>query len=259
LRLTALITLWLSLALLAACAPPLVRLPGTAVAPEVGDTLLADWRASTAEVQTLQGLAKVRARTAEGSLSATQVIVAARPDRLRAETLSPFGTPLLVLAADGARLGVSVPANAVFYTGEASPENLGRFFRIPLRLEDLVDILLYRAPLSAFVERQTLVLQTGGWLVQLAAADRRQELRFDGQRRLVEIRYYNADRMFLEITYGGFAAPEALPRQIAIALPELETRASLDFEDATYNGKPRAELFRLEPPAGARVVVLDDL
>lgn len=249
----------LSLALLAACAPLPARLVGTAVAPEVGDALLADWRASTAEVHTLQGLAKVRARTAEGSLSATQVIVAVRPDRLRAETLSPFGTPLLVLAADGARLGVSVPANAVFYTGEASPENLGRFFRIPLRLEDLVDILLYRASLPGFVERQTLALESGGWLLQLTAADRRQELRFDEQRRLAEIRYYTADRMFLEITYGGFAATGALPRQIAIELPELETRASLEFEDATYNGNPRAELFRLEPPAGAKVVSLDDL
>lgn len=250
----------LSLALLAACAPLPARLVGTAVAPEIGDALLADWRAKTSEIQTLQGLARVQARTAQGSLNASQVIVAARPDRLRAETLSPFGSSLLVLAADGERLGVSLPANAVFYSGAASAENLGRFLRIPLRLEDLVDILLYRAPLSGYLERQTLALESGGWLVQLATADRRQELRFDEQRRLTELRYYNtAEKLFLEIVYGGFGASGALPQQIAIALPELETRASLDFEDVTYNGKPRAELFRLEPPAGAKVVSLDDL
>ncbi len=246
-------------AFLSACAPVAPRLEGVRIAPEVGDALLADWRESTSGIAALQGLAKVKAKTPEGSLSGTQVVVAARPALLRAETLSPFGTPLLLLAADGDRLGVSVPPRGVYYTGRASPANLGRFFRIPLRLEDLVDILLYRAPLPGATEQRTLALDAGGWSVERRSAGRHQELRFDGQRRLVELRYFAKDELFLEVIYGGFEGAVNLPRQVSIALPELDTRASLDFEEVTFNGSPRPELFRLVPPAGATVVSLDDL
>lgn len=255
---------WLACLLLAAglcaCAPLPSRLAGTPVAPEIGDALLADWRQAAVDLSSLQGLARVKAQTAEGSLNATQVLVASRPDRLRAETLSPFGTPLLLLAADGARLGVSVPSRGTFYTGVPSPENLGRFFRIPLQLEELIDVLLYRAPLPEAVERQVFTLEAGGWLMVRRSPGRHQELRFDDRRRLIEVRYYADGQLFLEVGYGGFADDERLPRQVAILLPELETSASLVFGENPYlGGDLRPELFQLAPPAGATIVSLDDL
>lgn len=249
----------LLLVFLSACAPRPSLQAGSPVAVEIGDALLADWRERSAGMTALQGLAKVKLQTSEGSMNGTQVVVAVHPDQLRAETLNPFGTPLLLLAADGAQLAVYVPSRGTFYTGEATSANLGRFLRIPLGLEDLVDVLLYRAPLPDVGIQQAMTLDSGGWLLLQSAANRHQELRFDARRRLVEIRYYKFGELFLEIGYGRFADNDDLPREVAVTLPELDTMASLVFEEITFNGTPRPALFQLVPPAGADVVSLDDL
>ena len=81
----------------------------TAVSEEFGSTLLHEWLTASGRHAALQGVAKLRVQTPQRTLSGTQVLLVEKPDRLRAETLSPFGTPVLVLTADGSDLAVLLP------------------------------------------------------------------------------------------------------------------------------------------------------
>ncbi len=234
-------------------------LVGDQVSQSFANELMQEWYENSARVISVQGLAKVKVHSPGNSLGGTQVILAEKPDRLRAETLSPFGSPLLLLAADGENLGVLLPSRNIFYTGAASPANLGRFARIPLRLSDLVSVLLYQPPIINARSDKAFELQEGGWLLVRNGSSRRQELTFNHERQLVEIRYYDSDKMLLKITYGKFSEEgDRFPLLFGIELPEQDTTASLEFSDLKTNGKLRPGIFQLTPPEGVTVIPLDE-
>ena len=194
-----LFALFLTITITASCAPVRPKLVGEPVSRSFADELIREWSESSARVSSVQGLAKVKVHTPEKSLNGTQVILAEKPNRLRAETLSPFGSPLLLLAADGENLGVSLPSRNILYTGQATSANLGRFIRIPLRLPDLISVLLYQPPMIDSLREKAFELQEGGWLLVHYRSQRRQELTFNNARQLVEVRYYDRDKLFLKI------------------------------------------------------------
>lgn len=227
---------------------------------EVGRNLFNDWLARRGRHHALQGVAKVKVQTPERSLNGTQVILAEEPGRLRAETLSPFGTPLLVLTANDAELAVLVPGDNAFYRGQATPENLGRFTRLPLRLVDLVGILLSRPPLIAYRSLETFHLPDGLWLIRLESGPRRQELVFDTGQRLAEVRYLHDEELQLRLAYGEFDAdPQRLPRRIDLTLPLQQTQATLTFRDLETNLPSPAGAFVQSPPPGVTVTSLDEM
>lgn len=234
--------------------------PQVAAVSEVGRNLFNDWLASRSRHHALQGVAKVKVQTPERSLNGTQVILAEEPGRLRAETLSPFGTPLLVLTANDAELAVLVPGDNVFYRGRATPENLGRFTRLPLRLVDLVGILLSRPPLIAYRSLETFHLPDGRWLIRLESGPRRQELVFDAGHRLVEVRYLHDEELQLRLAYGDFDAdPQRLPRRIDLTLPLQQTQATLAFRELEANLPSPSGAFEQSPPPGVTVTSLDEM
>jgi outer membrane lipoprotein-sorting protein len=251
--------LLLIVSLLASCAPVRPKLVGESVDQSFADGLMQEWFENSAQVTSVQGLAKVKVHTPEKSLNGTQVILAEKPNRLRAETLSPFGSPLLLLAADGKNLGVSLPSRNTFYTGESTAANLGRFVRIPLRLTDLISVLLYQPPMIDPLNEEAFELQQGGWLLVRYSPSRRQELTFNHAHQLVEVSYYNQDELFLKINYGQFSEDGShFPQLFSIELPEAKTTASLKFSDLETNGTLRPGIFQLAPPEGATVISLDD-
>jgi hypothetical protein len=254
------LALGLSLLVLCGCATLPPSQPGTLAAGETGRTLLAEWLRRSPEPQSLQGVAKVRVQTPQRTLNGTQVILAGAPDRLRAETLSPFGTPLLVLAANGSELAVLLPGDNLFYHGRATPENLGRFTRLPLRLTDLVGILLSRPPLLTYQQLDAFALADGGWRIELKAGQRRQLLHFDATLRLLDVHYLTAGELQLRLGYGDYAEADGnLPRRIDLELPLQQTQASLLFNELEADRQLLPALFTLEPPPGATVIGLDEV
>ena len=249
----------LIIVLLAACAPARPKLVGDRMSQGFTDELMREWAERSAQIFSVQGLAKVKVSTPENSLNGTQVILAEKPDRMRAETLSPFGSPLLLLAADGENLGVLLPSQNLYYTGIASPANLGRFVRIPLQLSDLVSVLLYQPPIVKAWSVETFALQDGGWLLVRTGSLRRQELTFNHARQLVEVGYFDRDKLLLKITYGKFSEKEGgFPLLFGIDLPGQETMATLEFSDPETNGSLRPGIFQLTPPDGVTTVFLDE-
>ena len=250
----------LSVLLVVSCAPVRPILVGEQVSQSFARELMRDWSERSGRVSSVQGLAKVKVNTPENSLNGTQVILAEKPDRLRAETLSPFGSPLLLLAADAGSLGVLLPSKNLYYTGAATPENLGRFVRIPLRLADLISVLLYQPPMINARNEEAFELLDGGWLLVRHGSPHRQELIFNPLRQLVEVSYFNRDNLFLKITYGKFADEGSrFPHFFDIEIPVQKTRASLEFSDPVINGDLRPGIFQLPPPAGATIISLDEL
>lgn len=196
--------------------------------------------------------------TPDRSMSGNQVLLIEKPDRLRAEVLSLFGSPVLLLTADGEELDVLLPFENEFYTGSASPENLGRFVRLPLQLKDLVRVLLYQPPIISAERVTGYDLNGDGWLVERHNPPYRQELFFDAQRRLVEVKYYNRSGLSLAIDYDKFSDEGRMPQQFEINFPKYETTASLKFSDLEINGELDPNLFKLTIPQGAEVFSLEN-
>lgn len=248
----------LLLALVGGCAPVVTsdgRLPAPAIE---GEQLLAAWTAQAGRYQAVQGLAKVKVKTPKRSASGTQVIIAQRPGQLRAETLSPFGTTMLLLATDGTDLGVLVPSQNRYYFGQADAGNIGLFTKIPVGPVDLVNILLYNAPVKAFRKVAAWHLPDGGWVVGLSRWGGRQELVFDPQRRLIAMRYFEGGEPVLTINYNDF--PEGgpvFPRQISLQLYKYDVEARMTFDEVELDRLPNPGLFQLEPPAGVETYDLD--
>ncbi len=254
-----LITLLLITTLLTACAPVRSKSVGELMSQTFASGLMQEWTENSVRVTSVQGLAKVKVQSPENSLNGTQVILAEKPDRLRAETLSLFGSPILLLATDGEKLGVFFPTRNLYYTGAPSPANLSRFIRIPLRLADLVSVLLYQPPMIDAWSEKAFEIEGGGWLLMRNGSSRRQELTFNDERQLVEASYFDRDTLVLKITYGKFGgAGGHFPLLFGIELPEQKTTASLEFSDPETNGKLKAGIFQLTPPAGVTIVSLDE-
>jgi hypothetical protein len=165
----------------------------------------------------------------------------------------------MVMVANGTDMAVLLPGDNLYYLGRATPENLGRFTRLPLRSADLVNILLFRPPRVAYQKLTTVQGIDGGCVVALEAGPRRQELRFDANRRLVGVDYYYEDELQLRLAYGEFGTESTnLPRRIDLFLPLQETEASLIFSELDVDRPVSPGIFTLVAPPGAKVTSLDE-
>jgi outer membrane lipoprotein-sorting protein len=224
-----------------------------------GRSLFDDWQTRRTQYHSLQGVAKVRVQTPERTINGTQVILAEEPGRLRAETLSPFGTPLLVMVANETEFAVLVPGDNHFYRGWSTPENLSRFTRLPLHLADLVSILLSKPPLIAHDRLEAVQTTEGGWLIILESGQRRQELRFDAAQHLTMVQYLSDAKLQLRLVYGEFDG-DALssPHRIELQLPQQQIQAALIFKELEMNRQILPDAFTLVAPANATVTLLDE-
>lgn len=69
------------------------------------------------------------------------------PDKLRVDVLSPFGSTLSVLTADGNQFGLSDHREGRYMKGPATPCNIARLIGMPLPPQDIINILIGQVPL----------------------------------------------------------------------------------------------------------------
>jgi outer membrane lipoprotein-sorting protein len=241
--------------LLAACAvrptvPPVVTPPVSA------ENLLERLADSATAFTSLEGMAKVRISTEARTQSVTEVLFAEKPDRLRLETLSPFGQPLLVMATDGKQIEVLVPGEGKLYRDDFTLAHLQRLTRLPLQLTDLVHLLLYQVPVIGHERLSVAPVAEGETLLTLYAAEgRRQELRFDRLLRLTGAAYYRGDELLLQVAYDRFTGESRpFPLTASLAMPASKTEATVAFTEVRTNVAIPAERFRLTPPRGVEVL-----
>ena len=244
--------------LLSSCAPVRPDL-GKPVSQSFADGLKQEWHNNTALISSVQGLAEVKVKAPMTSINGVQVVIAEKPDKLRAETLSPFGTPLVTLTTADGQLGVLLAAQNIYYTGAASPKNLEQFVHIPLDVPDLVSLLLYQPPLIEAWKEEASNLKDGGWLLVRHGTLQRQELVFDQGRHLVEVAYFKDNNLMVRAAYAKFSEQGALyPTLLTLEIPEKYATVSLDFSDVVTNGQLQPGVFEVRAPVGAKVVYLPE-
>ncbi len=239
----------------AGCAPKVIpsAVESFPVSREIEQALLDSLQATAGAFHSLEGMAKVKVVLGEKSLSGTQVLVAEKPDRLRAETLSPFGfgPPLVLIATDGRDLAVMVPLEGRVYRGEASPQNMQKFTHLPLQVEDLVRILLYQVPLIPHHEQVFSAFSAGGYGLALEGDGRRQSLAFNQAMQLVESAYYIDGELAFRVKYDTFSEGDLPFPQVAfLEMPGSQAEARLSFSEVRTNVVPDRERFFLKTPPG---------
>ncbi len=244
----------LGAALLAGCAP--VRPPEPKLAPVSAGELLQILRTQGQHFQTLQGTVSLRMTHAGKQHSVKQVLLLQRPDMFRAEVLGPFGQPVMTVAAAGDSLSAFVPGESRFYSGPATSENLYRLVRVPLEIKQLLQFVFYDVPLLPESSGGVSV-ENGFYVMNRQSADgRRQQLRFDDQRRLRQVRYFSDQVELLQANYDVLRDDDGLPLTLRLNLPMDDMEVELVWRDVRSNGELPASRFHLMPPAGAQVLAL---
>src|SRR6185436_3243993 len=155
----------LAVLMLAGCGPRRVEplLSPTSIDLPAGADLLGSLRARRESIRGLRALARLTYTVEGDSRRTRQILVAERPDRLRLEVLSPFGT-VFVLATDRGQLAAYVPEEGTVYRGSASADNLARYMQVDLPVSTAVDLILGTPPMDA--RREPVVSREDG-LVKL--------------------------------------------------------------------------------------------
>jgi hypothetical protein len=108
-------------------------------------------------------------------------------------------------------------------------------------------------------KKEAFTLKAGGWLLIHSGTLQRQELIFNDMQELIEVSYFKDNDLFLKVQYAEFSESDSsYPKRLTLEIPEKYATVTLDFSDVETNGQIRPELFKVAPPASARVVYLPD-
>ena len=224
--------------------------PPGAFHPVDGERESIAWRLSELRAQgdarhSLRLLGKLLIESPSGSGNLTEVILAARPGRLRLETLDPLGQTRALLVTDG--------ETYAYYDGE-------RLDRGPATAALLVDRLgVDLAPTQAVEALLAAPLRATTELVWVRGRGAEREVRLDGERLRLgpegELRFYEALGPDGEVLWfaryddwrdvpGG-----RYPSRLELFFPRTGVRAELRVRRAKLNEEIDQELFRIPQQA----------
>ena len=201
----------------------------------------------------------------QGSFSGRAALVLRRPDSLRIEPLSPFGTPLMVVVAQGASFRAYSPSRNTIYMGGTNRRGIERILGIPLNSDIFIKLLL------------------GDWAVSLGGEENLELKKSDSAYLLdtrsgtagvvsalveLEPRHFHAVKMEIRtqrgvivVRYGEFLKTGEVwrPSQVEILAPGGRNRLRISYpaDEGAVEAALPDDLFRLEPPRGARIQWLD--
>jgi hypothetical protein len=220
--------------------------------------LLGQVLSAQARVHSVQGDARVAVESRGQSGTVSQFLAAERPDRLHVETLDFFGNVAAVLAARDGRFALYDARQKVLYRGRATPENLARIVPLPLRAEELVAILCGGAPLPGTASGAE---PSGGRVnLQLAGPEGSATLAVGEGAAVERAEEKPAGRPAYTVTFDGHRSRGGarFPTEVELRSTSPKVKLGLHWKEVEVNGEVEPALFRLEPPAGARVVDLED-
>jgi hypothetical protein len=217
--------------------------------------LRAQLDAVTSRYQSLQSSARIEVVTGRESFTASQVLLVQRPAQLRSEILfGPFATPVMSLSVDQDQLSVYQPLQGTFAQGSASVANIARYTRMPLRVEDLVGMILVAPPRFPFEQSSVARIAAGDRLVLVAAGGVEQRFTFDAAGNLLQAAYLLGERLQLQADYSGFdGRSENFPQKLQVSMPERQVVATMTFSDSVVNVPIPSKSFTLKIPTGMKV------
>jgi outer membrane lipoprotein-sorting protein len=212
-----------------------------------------------ANLVTIQGDAKLRVDSPQGSGTLSMFLAISRPGLLHMETFDFFNRPVAALVSDGQRFGLYQTEGNIFFQGPASPENVSRFLPVVLPSEELVAVMLGQVPFIP-AERKTLELDRGEgvYVLKLFRGPVTQTLQ-------VHPKFYRVVRSEVrgvpgyDLAFDDFKqeGQARFPKEVKLIAEAAETELRLRYSDVTLNAPPDLTLYELAPPEGARVVEVD--
>lgn len=212
-------------------------------------------------LHSFRALMRLHYRDPRETHSSREAIVVARPDRLRVEVLSLFGS-VFVLATEDGQLQAYVPDERTAYLGAASAENLWRYTRLWIPVEDLIDLLLATpghervrpvdCPGSTgeqtCLEYITHLGRATVWLDRAALPRRVEQSSADGT-------------LLWTARYESFDTNMAVPmvKKLAVEAPSIGRQMTLQFHDLEINPELQGDEFTLQYPAETQIVYLDEV
>jgi hypothetical protein len=220
----------------------------TVQAPDA-TALLAEVDAADARVSGIQSQAKAHI---EGKGNLTTFIAAAAPSLVHLEVLDFFGKPSGILISDGTRFALFPSDSGGWLQGPATAENVGRLLPVSLPPEQLVAMLLGRAPRLNDPHPQLAVdSEANAFRVTLKEGDRSQELWVDpGRKRVVRSRISGPGGYELAFDEFDDVRDAPFPRKLSFTGT---TSVVLRYTDPRLSDTPARSLFDATPPPGARV------
>jgi len=201
----------------------------------------------------LRSLAEITVRRGGRAqrLSGVMLLIG-EPASLRFEALSPFGTPVLIVAGDPQSLTLWEVLDNRAYLAPASPEANRRRLGLALGGEDLVALLSGRArPLPDPTGVELVAPDETGPSVRLNGRDVEQRIWFDpasGQARQVEWTGKNPAR----VTFTP-APPDGPPAGLRLETPDGTLRVSVTYRDPKMNTGLDPALLKLTVPEHVRI------
>jgi outer membrane lipoprotein-sorting protein len=212
-----------------------------------------------ANLVTIQGDAKLKVDSPQGSGTLTMFVAISRPGLMHLETFDFFNRPVSALVSDGQRFGLYQTEGNVWYQGPASPANVSRFLPVVLPSEELVAVMLGQVPFIP-AERMTLELDRdqGVYVLKLLRGGVTQTLQ-------VHPKFYRVVRSEVrgvpgyDLAFEDFQeqGPVVFPKEVKLIAQVAETELRLRYSEVKLNAPPDLTLFELTPPEGARVVEVD--
>ncbi len=233
----------------------------TTVAPPPPPTPIADEaRAALARIEQqrraltdLRSLADLTIRRGGRSQRLSGVLLLlGEPASLRFEALSPFGTPVLIVAGDPMSVTLWEVLDNRAYIAPASAEANRRWLGLALGGEDLVALLGGRVrPMADPTSVELLAADEVGPSLRLAGAGGEQRIWFDpdsGQARQVEWTGKNPAR----VTFDR-VPPEAPPSRLKLETPDGSLQVTVTYREPRMNTSLDPALLRLTVPEHVKI------
>jgi len=241
-----------ALALLLAGCASLPASPSRPLAPEVHrllDALDQRWR----QFEDLRTRVEITLRHGNRAQALSGVLLLKAPDSLRLEALSPWGQPLLLLAANGEVVTLYQVTENRAWVGPASARATERWLGLALEPTDLVGILSGHVP--PIKELRTGTLRSGNGLgpsLELTAAGKTLRIWLDPESLVIhQVEWLAKDAPF-RITYEG-GGPGTPPTGLTLTALDQPLVLSVRYRDPVVGvGLPR-ELFTLTLPEHAKI------
>lgn len=191
----------------------------------------------------------------DGARKGTVVMVLERPAKVRFEALTPTDDMLAILTSDGERFVQYERGSNLCNTGDACPENVARLVPIPMRGEDLVDVLLGGTPLIAATKRSLRWDSSDGFLVLELAGDAGvvQEVSVDPcSYELYRSEVLRGGDTVFVISMDGWhdVGGARLPTEIRFEMPERDIDLKLVYRAVDPNVDTDESTFRFTCPEG---------
>lgn len=208
-------------------------------------------------VATLKADGKLTVKSPQGSGTLNVSIEAGAPGRVHLESYDFFNRPVAQLISDGSVFGLYQVTAATYYDGPATAANLRLFTQVPLGPEELVAILLGRAPRFARGHTTARTDGSGAVLVQ-EDGERRQTLKLDGRSgRVTELVREGTDGFQLTFEDERALGSFTFPRRMQLVAHGGQTSLDLRYQEPSVNVPLAAEEFKPAAPEGVHAVHLD--